>query len=112
MIPDCYSTFVEAASEMHEGMGRLSMDVKEQTQRTLRLVDELAMRTIEVPPDAREAFIKAEVAKLREDLLREAGSNPAVIDIANNFADRLAEWVPALVTMMQVFHGSSGGGGW
>jgi hypothetical protein len=88
------------------------MDVKEQTQRTLRLVDELAMRAIELPPDVREAFIKAEVARLREDLLREAGFNPAVIDIADNFAHGLAEWVPALVKMMQVSHGSSGGGGW
>ena len=88
------------------------MDVKEQTQRTLRLVDELAMRAIELPPDVREAFIKAEVAKLREDLLRDTGNNPAVIDIANTFADGLAEWVLALVKMMQVSHGSSGGGGW
>ena len=39
----------------------MSMDVKEQTLRMLRLVDELAMRAIEVPPDAREAFIKAEL---------------------------------------------------
>jgi hypothetical protein len=85
------------------------MDLKEQTQRTLGLVNALAMRAIELPPDAREAFIKAEVAKLREDLLRDTGTNPAVSDITNTFADGLAEWLPALVKMMQVSHGSSGG---
>jgi hypothetical protein len=88
------------------------MDLKEQTQRTLGLVNALAMRAVELPPDACEAFIKAEVAKLREDLLRDIGTNPAVIDIANTFADGLAEWILALVKMMQVSHGSSGGNGW
>ena len=52
------------------------MDVKEQTLRTLERVNALAMRAIELPPDAREAFIKAKVAKLREDFLRDAGSIP------------------------------------
>jgi hypothetical protein len=88
------------------------MDLKEQTQRALGLVNTLAMRAIELPPDACEAFIKAEVAELREDLVRGAGNNPAVIDIANTFADGLVEWIPALVKMMQVSHGSSGGNGW
>ena len=33
------------------------MDVKEQTQRTLERVNALAIRAIELPPDAREALM-------------------------------------------------------
>ena len=68
---------------------------------TLGIVNILASRVVEQPPSARAAFIKAEVAKLRENLLEDAGSDPTMIAIANNFADRLAEWLPALAEMIE-----------
>jgi hypothetical protein len=75
--------------------------MKGQTSHTLGLVNILALRVVEQPPSARAAFIKAEVAKLRENLLEDAGSNPTMIAITNNFADRLAEWLPALAEMIE-----------
>jgi hypothetical protein len=58
------------------------------------------MRVVEQPPEAWVTFIKAEVARLRKDLLSDAGFNPTMIAIANDFTDRLAEWIPALAEMI------------
>jgi hypothetical protein len=75
--------------------------MKGQISHTLGIVNILALRVVEQTPSDRAAFIKAEVAKLRENLLEDAGSNPTMIAIANNFADRLAEWLPALAEMIE-----------
>jgi hypothetical protein len=83
-----------------------------QTMQPLGLVNRLAMRAIQLPPEAREAFIKAEVARLREDFLSDAGFNPTMIAIANNFADRLAEWLPALAEMMETSDEGFAKDGW
>jgi hypothetical protein len=83
----------------------LGNGMKGQTSHTLGIVNILASRVVEQPPSARAAFIKAEVAKLRENLLEDAGSNPTMITIANNFADRLAEWLPALAEMIEASDG-------
>jgi hypothetical protein len=57
--------------------------LKGQTKQALGLVNRLAIGIIQLPPEARVAFIKAEVARLREGLLSDAEFNPTMIAIAN-----------------------------
>jgi len=74
------------------------------TERLMSVVNIIAMDAIELPPEERQAFIQKEVRETRELIEKSKGASP----LANEFCEKLEEWITAAVRLMENSGGTIG----
>ena len=77
------------------------MNKKAQIKRMLSLVSPMALRAIELPPEARDRFIENEVAGLRKTFEYEYRDDPKARDYALEFTEMVDEWIKAMVKILE-----------
>lgn len=70
-----------------------NMDRKQQAERIHKIVNTIAQRAIELPPDARPAYIKGEVAKVRDAFRQTYEADARLTTSAMEFVDSMYGWI-------------------
>ncbi len=78
------------------------MDKKQQAERVRRIVEAIAQRAIEVPPDNRPAYIKNEIAKVREAFRQTYEADERLTTSAMEFVDSMYSWVKARAKSLEL----------
>jgi hypothetical protein len=78
------------------------MDKKQQAERVRRIVEAIAQRAIEVPPDNRPAYIKNEIAKVREAFRQTYEADERLTTSAMGFVDSMYSWVKARAKSLEL----------
>ena len=82
------------------------MDRKQQAVRIQRIVNTIAERAIIVPPEARSAYIREEVARVREAFHQTYEADARLAAYAMEFVGCMAGWIEAHVHTLET--GASG----
>jgi hypothetical protein len=77
------------------------MDMKEQAEHVQKIIDGIATNAIALSPDARPAFIKAEIAKVRRSFLQTYEADPRLVSAAMGFLDTMYGAVKAQARFLQ-----------
>jgi hypothetical protein len=77
------------------------MDRKQQAEHVKKMIDEIARKTIALPSDARAAFIKGEIAKVRGIFLRTYEADSELIAAAMTYLDTMYGEVKARVRFLE-----------
>jgi hypothetical protein len=84
------------------------MDKQQQAERIQKIVRSIALRATEFPPETRSAFIKDEIAKVREAFRQTYEADPRLTVSAMEFVDKMDDWINALVTILEMDGGGNG----
>jgi len=84
------------------------MDRKQQAARIQRIVDVIAQKAIAMPPDARLAFIKGEIAKVREDFRRTYETDPRLFISAMDLINSMYGQVKTRLEFLEMGSGKTG----
>jgi hypothetical protein len=84
------------------------MERKQQAERVQRLIDAIARKAMVLPPDARLAYIKQEVAKVRADFRRTYEADPRLAASAMLLVDPMYSAVKARVSFLERNAGNAG----
>ena len=78
------------------------MDREQQAERVRKVIDSIAERAFALPPEARPAFIKAEIVKVRGDFLRTYEADPRLAASAMELVDGIYSQVKARLKFFEV----------
>jgi hypothetical protein len=84
------------------------MDKQQQTERIQKVVDTIALRAIELPLEARPAFIEGEVARVREAFRQTYEADPRLAACAMELVDQMGEWIRERVQILEGGDGKTG----
>jgi hypothetical protein len=84
------------------------MSKSEELERIKRVLMTLAMRAFERAPSDRSIFIKHEIDRLRRAYRNTFRAKPKATAAAMEFADKMQEWVEALVRKLELSGGVMG----
>jgi Tfp pilus assembly protein PilF len=78
------------------------MDRKQQAVRIQRIVEAIVQRALEVPPDNRPAYIKNEIAKVREAFRQTYEADERLTASAMEFVDSMYSWIKARAKSLEL----------
>ncbi len=81
---------------------KVGMDKETQQRRLLNLVKTITTRALALPSREREAFIDIEITNFRQTSADAYRAHPAAKAAALELADRMREWIFAMITMLEV----------
>jgi hypothetical protein len=84
------------------------MDKQQQTERIQKVVDTIALRAIELPLEARPAFIEGEVARVREAFRQTYEADPRLAACAMELVDQMDEGIRERVQILEGGDGKTG----
>jgi hypothetical protein len=77
------------------------MNREQQAARIQKIVNTIAERAVTVPPEIRPAYIREEVAKVREAFRQTYGADARLAGYAMEFVDAMAGWIEARVHALE-----------
>ncbi len=80
----------------------VGMDKETQQRRLLNLVKTITTRALALPTIDREAFIEIEIRSFRQSSADTYQANPAAKAAALDLADKMREWIFAMIKMLEV----------
>ncbi len=80
----------------------MGMDKETQQRRLLNLVKTITTRALALPSMDREAFIEIEITNFRQSSADTYQANPAARSAALDLADKMREWIFAMIKMLEV----------
>ena len=84
------------------------MNKSEELERIKRVLMTVALGAFERPPSDRSMFIKGEIDRLRRAYRNAFRAKPKAAAAAMEFADKMQEWVEALVRKLELSGGVMG----
>jgi hypothetical protein len=84
------------------------MDKQQQVERIQKIVDTIALKAIELPLEARSAFIEGEVARVREAFRQTYEADARLAACAMELVDQMDEWIRERVQILEVGDGKTG----
>jgi hypothetical protein len=81
---------------------KVGMDKETQQRRLLNLVKTITTRALALPSMDREAFIEIEITNFRQTSADTFQANPAARAAALDLADKMREWIFAMIKMLEV----------
>jgi hypothetical protein len=84
------------------------MDKQQQAERIQKIADTIAVKAIELPLEARPAFIEGEVARVREAFRQTYEADPRLAACAMELVDQMDEWVRKRVQILEIGGGQTG----